>query len=99
MPWCQIHISPEEARSGKQSLVRDAFLTVIAAGSASPDLAVFSRFNSDDGSTDLFVSPSLAKVASPIVTRFEGQNCSKPESGTVSLLVGSQNAFKEFELR
>ena len=98
MSWHQIHLTSDENIAGKQFQVQNAFAPVIMVNSAPTEFAIFSRFNSIDGSVDIFVPPELAAVTSSQLATFRGQVCQKPRAGSVGLLVGNQNALEHFAL-
>lgn len=98
MSWHQIHLSNDENIAGKQFQVQEAFAPITMANPASTGFAVFSRMNLTDGSVDVFISPELAAVTGSLIATFGGQACQKPESGSVGLLVGNQNALEHFAL-
>jgi len=97
--WYRIHISNQENIAGKQFQVQDAFTPIIMVNTAPKEFALFSAYNSDDGTVDVFVSPQLASVTSSLLACFNAQVCEKPESGSVGLLSGNQYALEFFELR
>ncbi|MEO6147313.1 MAG: hypothetical protein ABIT70_09725 [Sulfuriferula sp.] len=98
MRWYQIHLSPEENISGKQFQVQNAFTPNIMVNNAPKEFALFSAFNAEDGSVDIFVSPQLAAVTTSMLATYAAIECEKPESGSVGLLVGHQNPYELFNL-
>ena len=98
MVWYQIHLTPQENITEKQFQVQSAFTPVIMVSAAPKEFALFSTFNAEDGSVDVFVSPQLATVTTSMLASFGAISCAKPEPGNVSLLVGHQDALEFFDL-
>lgn len=48
--------------SGKQFQIQNSFAPIIIVNTAPEELALFSSYNSDHGTVDVFVSPELASV-------------------------------------
>lgn len=98
MDWQRIHLTSQENIAGKQFQVQAAFTPIIMVNTAPKEFALFSTFNPEDGSVDVFVSPQLAAVTSSILATFGATACGKPEPGNVGLLVGHQGALEFFDL-
>ena len=98
MSWYVIHLSDEENILGKQFEVQRAFQPIIMVNTAPIEFALFSRFNSEDGSVDIYISPKLAEVTPSIISSYKGNPCEKPIPPGIGLLVGNQNALEHFEL-
>lgn len=94
MDWYCIHLTNEENINGRQ-----AFAPIITVNMAPIDFALFSRFNVEDGSVDVYVTPQLANITSSLLTYFSATPCDKPKVGGVGLLVGNLNASEFFALR
>ena len=60
MDWYNIHLTNEENVNGMQFQVQDAFTPIIMVNTAPKEFALFSKYSSEDGSVDVYVSPQLA---------------------------------------
>ena len=96
MDWHNIHITNEENINGMQFKIQEAYDPIVIAATAPKEFALFSRFNSEDGTVDIFISPQLSTFANLLLKKFDAAVCEKPKPDKITLLTGTQNALELF---
>ena len=96
MDWYNIHIANTDDTNEKQFKIQNDFETIIMIKAAPKEFALFSRFNKNDGTLDIYVSPELADCSTHLLNEFNATVCKKPKSENIALLTGSQKSLQYF---
>lgn len=97
MSWHRFRIE-DSAKALKVSTdLQEAFFVLLAAAGAPKDAAIFSRFESEDGSTEYFFSTKAMEIAGPLAQRFNASPCEAPVHKGTALLIGDQRALELLE--
>ena len=85
--WYRIHLSLSDITAGKMFTLQDEFSAVWTAAGAPPDAAMLAGKQDDKGEAIYLTGPA-AKLAGHLLAKYGGEQCLKPTSVELSLLVG-----------
>ena len=91
MTWYAVHLTNDEVLSGRERTLTESLDKLLTGASFPRGAAVFCRYNFEDSSTDILISPSAFPICGAVLRAFGGAPSEPPRKGKgVSLLLGDQ---------
>lgn len=94
--WHQIQLSSSDISAKREFILQDEFVELWTAAGSPRNVAMFAGKQDDNGVT-IYLKDSSAKLASAFVAKYGGEQCPKPISKDLSLLVGHGLNVREIQ--
>ncbi len=91
MTWYAVHLTNDEVLSGRERKLTESLDRLLIGARFPRGAAVFSRYNIEDSSTDILISPTAIPICGAVAKAFGAAPCDPPQKAKgVSLLLGDQ---------
>jgi len=91
MTWHAVHLTNDEVLSGRERALMDSLDRLLTTAQYPRGAAVFSRYNMEDSSTDILISPAAMPICGAVVQAFGAVPCEQLQKDKgVGLLLGDQ---------
>jgi len=91
MTWYAVHLTNDAVLSGRERALTESLDRLLMGARFPRGAAVFSRYNMEDSSTDILISPAAVPICGAVAQAFGAVPCEPPQKAKgVALLLGDQ---------